>query len=78
MQMSPSDWLTLVLSLGGVACGALTAFYFFRAQQQTDFKRIEVLLTKMSDRLSDIKAIEKIADHTTLVEGSKTVQSDLT
>jgi hypothetical protein len=77
MQLTPSDWLAVILSLVGTGCAIFAAWYFFRAQQQTDFKRIEVILTQMGVQVTELKNIDKVVDHSTVVERLRSVQASV-
>lgn len=51
MNFSPSDWLSIVLTLVGFILGTGISWIFFRSEQQTDFR-------KLLDSLESIRANE--------------------
>lgn len=77
--MTPSDWITITMTLVAVLVGCGVSWAFFRTQLVADFKQILAKLSSLESKhdvmVSKVDAIESFKDATDLVEIKKTVDN---
>lgn len=52
MNLTPSDWLQVVLFFAAILIGWISSWIFFRAQQNTDFNRLKESITRLEGILA--------------------------
>jgi hypothetical protein len=75
--MSFSDWLTISLALAGCIIAIAISLYFFRAQQQTDFNKLQARIGEVLEGIANLTSQDNVKEQVGFGEKLILIQSSI-